>query len=279
MGRAADRDHARRVAGGGAEQGRPRDVDHLDRLVDADLAAPDLGRERLDVDDDEVDQPDAVLHELLELLRARRGGRGCRRRSRVEGPDLAADERRDRGEVGDRRGLDAVGGEMLARAVRGEELVAQRLELTRERGDARRGSRPRAAHAPARFLLRRSSVWRPAAAGIREGSEAAPRAGASSAASIPWPPWHTRTAHQRAGPSRPLRRRARVQLWPWEYLFESFDATNFPDLYMPILVASVAVLIATVIFYNVRTRQLHRHTRLPADVRVAAVDERDRCSA
>lgn len=51
-----------------------------------------------------------------------------------------------------------------------------------------------------------------------------------------------------------------MQLWPWEYLFESFDATNFPDLYMPILIASVAALIATVIFYNVRTRQLRRHT-------------------
>jgi hypothetical protein len=52
----------------------------------------------------------------------------------------------------------------------------------------------------------------------------------------------------------------RVQLWPWEYLFESFDAANFPDLYVPILIASVAALIATVIFYNVRTRQLRRHT-------------------
>jgi hypothetical protein len=51
-----------------------------------------------------------------------------------------------------------------------------------------------------------------------------------------------------------------VQLWPWEYLFESFDAANFPDLYVPILIASVAALIATVIFYNVRTRQLRRHT-------------------
>jgi hypothetical protein len=50
-----------------------------------------------------------------------------------------------------------------------------------------------------------------------------------------------------------------VQLWPWEYLFESFDATNFPDLYMPILIASVAALTATVVFYNVRTRQLRRH--------------------
>ena len=51
-----------------------------------------------------------------------------------------------------------------------------------------------------------------------------------------------------------------MQLWPWEYLFESFDAANFPDLYMPILIASVAALIATIIFYNVRTRQLRRHT-------------------
>lgn len=51
-----------------------------------------------------------------------------------------------------------------------------------------------------------------------------------------------------------------MQLWPWEYLFESFDAANFPDLYVPILIASVAALIATVIFYNVRTRQLRRHT-------------------
>jgi hypothetical protein len=50
-----------------------------------------------------------------------------------------------------------------------------------------------------------------------------------------------------------------VQRMPWEYLFESFDSTNFPDLYMPILVVSIVLLIATVVLYNVRTRQLHRH--------------------
>jgi hypothetical protein len=50
-----------------------------------------------------------------------------------------------------------------------------------------------------------------------------------------------------------------VQRWPWEYLFESFDSTNFPDLYMPILVISIVMLVATVVLYNVRTRQLHRH--------------------
>ncbi len=47
---------------------------------------------------------------------------------------------------------------------------------------------------------------------------------------------------------------------PWEYLFNSFDAENFPDLYLPLTVASLVSLIATVIFYNVRTRQLHRHS-------------------
>ena len=47
---------------------------------------------------------------------------------------------------------------------------------------------------------------------------------------------------------------------PWEYLFDSYDAQNFPDLYLPLTIASLVALIATVIFYNVRTRQLHRHS-------------------
>jgi hypothetical protein len=51
-----------------------------------------------------------------------------------------------------------------------------------------------------------------------------------------------------------------VQLWPWQYLFESFNAANFPDLYLPLLAASLVGLIAIVVFYNIRTRQLHRHT-------------------
>ena len=50
-----------------------------------------------------------------------------------------------------------------------------------------------------------------------------------------------------------------MQLWPWEYLFEPFNQASFPDLYLPLTVASLIALVATVIFYNVRTRQLHRH--------------------
>jgi len=51
-----------------------------------------------------------------------------------------------------------------------------------------------------------------------------------------------------------------VNKLPWEYLFNSFNAENFPDLYLPLTVASLVALIATVIFYNIRTRQLHRHS-------------------
>ncbi len=51
-----------------------------------------------------------------------------------------------------------------------------------------------------------------------------------------------------------------MQLWPWEYLFEPFNQDSFPDLYVPLTIASLIALVATVIFYNVRTRQLHRHS-------------------
>jgi len=48
-------------------------------------------------------------------------------------------------------------------------------------------------------------------------------------------------------------------MWPWEYLFKAFTQINFPDLYLPFLWASILLLIATVVVYNVRTRQLRRH--------------------
>ncbi len=50
-----------------------------------------------------------------------------------------------------------------------------------------------------------------------------------------------------------------MRLYPWEYLFRSFSLENFPDLYNPIWIGSLLLLIATVVLYNVRTRQLHRH--------------------
>jgi hypothetical protein len=50
-----------------------------------------------------------------------------------------------------------------------------------------------------------------------------------------------------------------VRLPPWDYLFLPFTPHNFPDLFTPMWVASLALLVTLVVLYNVRTRALHRH--------------------
>lgn len=50
-----------------------------------------------------------------------------------------------------------------------------------------------------------------------------------------------------------------MRLAPWEYLFVPFNNANFPDLFNPVWIASLVLLIALVILYNVRTRRLHKH--------------------
>jgi hypothetical protein len=50
-----------------------------------------------------------------------------------------------------------------------------------------------------------------------------------------------------------------VTLAPWEYLFESFEYLNFPDIFHPTWIAALALLVVLTILYNVRTRALHRH--------------------
>ncbi|HET7702763.1 MAG TPA: hypothetical protein VFK35_05140 [Candidatus Limnocylindrales bacterium] len=50
-----------------------------------------------------------------------------------------------------------------------------------------------------------------------------------------------------------------MRLLPWEYLFTRFDTHAFPDLYTSTWVATLGLLVALVILYNVRTRALHRH--------------------
>jgi phosphatidylserine synthase len=56
-----------------------------------------------------------------------------------------------------------------------------------------------------------------------------------------------------------------VHLGPLEYLGRvAFTQENFPDIYLPIWVASLVFFIGTIILYNVRVRQLHRHEPLRA---------------
>ena len=50
-----------------------------------------------------------------------------------------------------------------------------------------------------------------------------------------------------------------MTLPPWEYLFLPFNDVNFPDLFNAIWVFSLIGMLATVLLYNVRTRQLRRH--------------------
>ncbi len=53
-----------------------------------------------------------------------------------------------------------------------------------------------------------------------------------------------------------------MKLAPWEYLFEPFNTPGFPDLFDPLWVTALVLLIAQIVLYNVRTRQLHRHEPL-----------------
>lgn len=46
---------------------------------------------------------------------------------------------------------------------------------------------------------------------------------------------------------------------PWEYLFQPFSDENFPDLFNPVWVGSLVLIVVLVVMYNVRTRTLHRH--------------------
>jgi hypothetical protein len=59
--------------------------------------------------------------------------------------------------------------------------------------------------------------------------------------------------------SRPLQRRCELQLLPWQYLFEPFDISTFPDIFNPMWIASLVLLVVLIVLYVLRTRALHRH--------------------
>ena len=50
-----------------------------------------------------------------------------------------------------------------------------------------------------------------------------------------------------------------MQLPPWDYLFLSFSSVNFGDIFHLTWTASAVLLLALVVLYIVRTRQLHKH--------------------
>ena len=46
---------------------------------------------------------------------------------------------------------------------------------------------------------------------------------------------------------------------PWDYFWVGFNKFNFPDLFDPVWIASLVLLIVLIVLYVVRTRALHRH--------------------
>ena len=46
---------------------------------------------------------------------------------------------------------------------------------------------------------------------------------------------------------------------PWEYFWVGFNKINFPDLFNPIWMASLVLLVVLIVVYVLRTRALHRH--------------------
>lgn len=50
-----------------------------------------------------------------------------------------------------------------------------------------------------------------------------------------------------------------MTLAPWDYLFTGFNRINFSDLFDPIWIASLVLLVVSLVLYNIRTRQLRHH--------------------
>ena len=57
----------------------------------------------------------------------------------------------------------------------------------------------------------------------------------------------------------PISEGTTLDLLPWDYLFEAFAPENFPDIFNPIWIASLVLLVVLVVVYVLRTRALHRH--------------------
>src|ERR1044072_8910453 len=95
-----------------------------------------------------------------------------------------------------------------------------------------------------RGLLRSGRAWR-----SRQGRAAGP--GQTRRRAVDWGrvyrlTWHTPEAHPHD------LRGCCVTLAPWEYLFIPFNSANFPDIFHPTWIASLALLVILVILYNVR---------------------------
>ena len=146
--RAANRSDPRPVAGRRAEECRSAHVDHLDRLVDRHEVGADSRGERADVDDNDVDRADSLGDQLVHLGGHVAASEDAGVDRGVECLDLATDEGRQAGDLGDGPDCDPVGRKVIAGAVRRDNLDVQREELAGQGrdpvavGDRQQGSHP-----------------------------------------------------------------------------------------------------------------------------------------
>jgi hypothetical protein len=105
--RGADRGDVDEVLGGGTQHGRSADVDHLDGVFLADVLLARDGRERIEVDADEIERLDAVLLECREIVLRIAPGEDGRVDARVQRLDAPAEELGNVGQLVDRRDREA----------------------------------------------------------------------------------------------------------------------------------------------------------------------------
>ncbi len=134
--RVAHGGHAPEVPRGRSEQREAADIDHLDRLVDGHHPTAHLGRERPDADDHDVDRPDAVSDQALEILGHVSTRQDASVDLRVVGLDLIADQAVRIGQPGDSRDLHPGLGQLRPCAVSGIDLDPLVEQLARKIDDA-----------------------------------------------------------------------------------------------------------------------------------------------
>ncbi len=57
----------------------------------------------------------------------------------------------------------------------------------------------------------------------------------------------------------PISQGETLTLLPWDYFFIGFNDRNFPDLFDPMWMGSLVLLVGLIVLYVLRTRALHRH--------------------
>ena len=133
----ADGQDVEEVLGCRPQERRPADVDHLDRLLLANVLASDDAGEGVEVDAHEVDGPDLLLAEVVEVALVIPAGEDAGVDARVQGLHAPTQELGDVRDLLHRHDVDAELPDVGGGAAAGHELDAEVGEPARERVEFR----------------------------------------------------------------------------------------------------------------------------------------------